>query len=284
MPLLTPVLLHKSGVQGGQNYIGIFSWWCTDSDTSNACAKTHPVIWFPLRHSIISNDFVSGQWRPWSDCADAQADLGLRCPHMPENTYSHGASQFVNSCDGLMRPFVVTTYIQKILFYMSSLSLKHSNIFIFCIRAVWSGPSLSANRIVGHYRMYQWKAKTYMILCACAGWISKTHLAWPGSYSSGPCCSKLTMSLVNVSLKFWSLNVAYTLIFLLKKNVSSFCICKSYSHFFSKNTCKLDNVITRTVNILTTNELVKLTTLWTTGSRCLESQYNTDNIFSHCYE
>ena len=24
-------------------------------------------------------------------------------------------------------------------------------------------------------------------------------------------------------------------VFLLKKNVSSFCICKSYSHFFSKN-------------------------------------------------
>ena len=51
-------------------------------------------------------------------------------------------------------------------------------------------------------------------------------------------------------------------IFLLK-NVSSFC--KSYSHFFSKNICELDIVLTRTVNILTTNELVKLKTLWTTG-------------------
>ena len=34
--------------------------------------------------------------------------------------------------------------------------------------------------------------------------------------------------------------------------MSSFCICKSYSHFFSKNTCELDIVLTRTVNILTT--------------------------------
>ena len=33
-----------------------------------------------------------------------------------------------------------------------------------------------------------------------------------------------------------------------------------YSHFFSKNTCELDIVLTRTVNILTTNELVKLMT------------------------
>ena len=37
--------------------------------------------------------------------------------------------------------------------------------------------------------------------------------------------------------------MAYTLIFLLEK-------C---THFFSKNTCGLDIVLTRTVNILTTN-------------------------------
>ena len=59
----------------------------------------------------------------------------------------------------------------------------------------------------------------------------------------GPCCSKLTMSLVNVSLK----------------------LCKSYSHFFSKNSCEFDIVLIRTVNILTTNELIKLTMFWTTG-------------------
>ena len=59
--------------------------------------------------------------------------------------------------------------------------------------------------------------------------------------------------------------MAYMLIFLLKKMWVSFCICKSYSHFFSKNNCELDIVLTRTVNILTTNKLVKLTMLWTTG-------------------
>ena len=60
--------------------------------------------------------------------------------------------------------------------------------------------------------------------------------------------------------------MAYTLIFLLK-NVSS--IYKSYSHFFSKNTCELDIVLTRIVNILTTNEFVKLTMLynWALKSR-----------------
>ena len=34
---------------------------------------------------------------------------------------------------------------------------------------------------------------------------------------------------------------------------------------FQQNTCELDAVLTRAVNILTTNELVKLTMLWTTG-------------------
>ena len=33
-----------------------------------------------------------------------------------------------------------------------------------------------------------------------------------------------------------------------EKNVSSFC--KSYSYFFSKNTCELDIILTRTVNFL----------------------------------
>ena len=54
--------------------------------------------------------------------------------------------------------------------------------------------------------------------------------------------------------KLGSLNMAYTLIFLLKK-------CKATHIFFSKNTCELNIVFTRTVNILTTNKLLKLTML-----------------------
>ena len=50
--------------------------------------------------------------------------------------------------------------------------------------------------------------------------------------SPGPSCSKLKMLIVNGLLKLLSLNMAYMLIFLLKKNVSSFC--KSYSLFSAK--------------------------------------------------
>ena len=90
------------------------------------------------------------------------------------------------------------------------------------------------------------------------------------------------MLLVIVTLKHWSLNMAYMLIFLLK-NVSSFCICKSYSHFFSKNICELDTVL-RTIIILTTNELVKLMMLWTTGSRSYGIHWSFTLLWSHCWQ
>ena len=45
----------------------------------------------------------------------------------------------------------------------------------------------------------------------------------------------------------------------------AFAFAKATHICFSKNTCELDIVLTRTDNILTTNELVKLTMLWTTG-------------------
>ena len=77
--------------------------------------------------------------------------------------------------------------------------------------------------------------------------------------TQGPSCSKLMMSLVNVPLKLWPLNITYMLIFLLKK----MWVAKATHIFSNKNTRELDIVFTRTRNILTTNELLSLTMLWT---------------------
>ena len=41
-----------------------------------------PLLTITTFHNI---HFDSGQWRPWSECADSQADLGRRCPHIPED-------------------------------------------------------------------------------------------------------------------------------------------------------------------------------------------------------
>ena len=83
--------------------------------------------------------------------------------------------------------------------------------------------------------------------------------------TSGPSCSKLTMSSVNVSLKLRLVNMAYTLIFCWKKNMWV-AFAKATHIFFQQKYLwiRLDTILTRTVHILVTNELVKLTMLWTT--------------------
>ena len=84
-------------------------------------------------------------------------------------------------------------------------------------------------------------------------------------YIPGPSCSKLTMSLVNDSLKFTSSDTQICWNFLLKKNWVAFAVQKLLT-FFSK---KYQNIVCiesdKTVNEMTLNELVKLTMLWTTG-------------------
>ena len=55
--------------------------------SSCTCAKYRPGICSLLKHSLVSNNSYCGQLRSWSDCADAQADLGLRCPHSPKTRF-----------------------------------------------------------------------------------------------------------------------------------------------------------------------------------------------------
>ena len=52
-------------------------------------------------------------------------------------------------------------------------------------------------------------------------------------FSTGPSCSKLTTSLVNVSLKFQTL-IAEILQNFLLKNCEKLLHCKSFSHFFQE--------------------------------------------------
>ena len=55
--------------------------------SSCACTKYHLYLCLPFIHSVISNDFVGGHWRPWS----MQTDLGLCCLHMPRDVFMwHG--------------------------------------------------------------------------------------------------------------------------------------------------------------------------------------------------
>ena len=90
-------------------------------------------------------------------------------------------------------------------------------------------------------------------------------------YNSGPSCSKLTMSLVNDSLKFPSSDTQICWNFSWK-NVSSFCTAKATHIFFQQKNIRILYIESaNTVNEMTLNELVKLTTLWTTGPWTFEN-------------
>ena len=46
-------------------------------------------------YSTIATDSVCGQQRPGSACADAQADLGLCCPHMQYEPFFHDRARML---------------------------------------------------------------------------------------------------------------------------------------------------------------------------------------------
>ena len=72
-----------------------------------------------------------------------------------------------------------------------------------CTRTVWSGPSLSASKIIGYYRTYKWRAKARMRLCACAGRPESAHLAhaWGRSFAWHSPYKDLVLSLISDSLE-----------------------------------------------------------------------------------
>ena len=80
--------------------------------------------------STLHNDSISGHWRSWSDCADAQSDQDLRCPHMPEDTLSHGTAHIQFSLKGIlthMRPAnaQINLRIRAVWPVFASVSRKH---------------------------------------------------------------------------------------------------------------------------------------------------------------
>ena len=130
--------------------------------SSCACAKSRADPCSPFLHSVVSNDSVSGQGKPWSDCADAQADMGLRCPHMPEDKFPHGAAHAARHMSRNVRKrqfwHVGQTKIQ--------ISLR--------IRAVWSELRCSYEETLHLCMSKMCPVKILIRLCECAGWFESS--------------------------------------------------------------------------------------------------------------
>ena len=54
--------------------------------------------------------FCCGQRRLWSDCADAQADLCVRCSHIPEDMFSHSSALTLLMHRQKVRRFIFSFY------------------------------------------------------------------------------------------------------------------------------------------------------------------------------
>ena len=102
------------------------------------------------------------------------SDLDLHCLLRPH---------FLNRC-----PCDMGRAMQKCVFGLMRIAKSQISL---PIRAVWSAPLLSANRIIGYYRMLQWTTIARMRPCACAEWCESTHFAhaqrhfflWHGPYN-----------------------------------------------------------------------------------------------------
>ena len=75
--------------------------------SSCACDKFYPGLCSPLTFSIVSNDYGSGQRRPWSDCAPAQSDLGHCCLRMPRRHIFASCGSY-NNASVQLHVFVTT--------------------------------------------------------------------------------------------------------------------------------------------------------------------------------
>ena len=106
-----------------------------------------------------------------------------------------------------------------------------------------------------------------------------THKGWRvvklQHNQSGPSCSKLTTSLVNDSFKFTSSDTQICWNYLLKK------MWKATYFFSAKHFRILYIESAKTVNEMTLNELVKLTTLSTTGPCSWSTWFTLAFLFEH---
>ena len=101
---------------------------------------------------------------------------------MPEDTFSHGKL--------IMR----TSYLQEKICKQSTCHVK-TRFRAYADNEGQNQPSLCANRITGHYRMYQWGANARMNLCACAGWIWMWFCACLKTYfhEARPICNLIAL-------------------------------------------------------------------------------------------
>ena len=85
--------------------------------------------------STVFNDSVNGQRSPRSDCAPAQSDLGLPCPHIPRN---HLSARGRSGTFGHMRNALIKIVMRINTFWLWPFLIHSTVLVIQYMRSEWS--------------------------------------------------------------------------------------------------------------------------------------------------
>ena len=130
------------------------------------CAWYHLGLCSPFIHSVVSNDSVSRQWRSWSECADAQANLGLCCSHMFEDRFWMVQPKHCNNPKywDILSTYHISPKIWNSPLYYLLMCQKYCCMYdkqfwswsdaAFC--SIWSGSTLFARAYLSQYLALLW--------------------------------------------------------------------------------------------------------------------------------
>ena len=117
---------------------------------------------------------ICGQRRPWSACANAQADLGLRCPlKEPMDTVlcrrTENVQVRLHGCTYWSEPTLSANCIRALFVRYASI-MQHVKVKAPINRCVWSCPLHFADIFYNAQCFCKRTKKVLSSLCACAGW------------------------------------------------------------------------------------------------------------------
>ena len=168
------------GFEGGQNYIGLFSWWvdCSSVPSSKTTFMTFSSFPIFLLHASPLKKCIYYMRKKIITLASKffTCEVGLFQARAKELRYSCLSWTCISFSQANTRKNVPNQYILAASCKYVSPGICREQLpgsvrGSLSVRLVWPRPSLSANIIIGHFRMYYWRASALMRLCACVGWI-----------------------------------------------------------------------------------------------------------------
>ena len=101
---------------------------------------------YPFVYSVVlSSESIIGYRRTWSDCANAQSDLGLRCPYISQGPFSCSTYHMFQGRPSKRRN--MKEICDGIVIFEASLWIYLMRLVFKCKSDVWLFASIFSNRL-----------------------------------------------------------------------------------------------------------------------------------------